>query len=232
MTDLEYLKMTKGARLVFNFSVFFRRLPGKTVSIMKRMLSFIGSQIKKAALDVTDLVQTFAKGDWKTRFSYFVMGFGSFTRGQHLRGILFFLFQTVFNLYMLFFGGAYLAKMSTLGTVETSRQGRVTVYGDNSFFILLYGILTIFFILAFLYTWRVNVRQNRISQQILASGRKLKPSQEDASALADSQFHKTLLSLPMLGIFTFTILPIIFMILVAFTNYDIIIRHQATCSPG
>ena len=121
---------------------------------------------------------------------------------------------------MLTFGWVYLSKLGTLGTVETIKQGRVTVYGDNSFFILLYGVLTLFFIVAFLYTWRVNVRQNRIAQGILKSGKKLKPGKEDLAALADNQFHKTLLALPSLGIFVFTILPIVFMVLVAFTNFD------------
>jgi len=36
----------------------------------------------------------------------------------------------------------------------------------------------------------------------------------------DDQFHKTLLALPLTGIIIFTVLPIVFMILVAFTNYD------------
>ena len=36
----------------------------------------------------------------------------------------------------------------------------------------------------------------------------------------DDQFHKTLLALPLTGILIFTVLPILFMILVAFTNYD------------
>jgi len=125
---------------------------------------------------------------------------------------------------MLLFGGAYLAKWGTLGDVETARQGRVTVYGDNSFLILLYGVLTLFFVLAFLYTWRVNVRQNKLAEQFIKSGKKLKTGREDVAALADSQFHKTLLALPTLGIFMFTIVPIVFMVLVAFTNYDY--NHQ------
>ncbi|MBR1686740.1 MAG: sugar ABC transporter permease, partial [Clostridia bacterium] len=139
-------------------------------------------------------------------------------------GVLFFLFQTIFNLYMMNFGLPYLAKFSTLGDVPTTKQGRVTVYGDNSFFILLYGILTIFFILAFIYTWRINVRQNKLGQQYLKDGKKLQNAKEELQALADEQFHKTLLALPTLGIFTFTVLPIIFMILVAFTNFDY--EHQ------
>ncbi|MBP3637162.1 MAG: sugar ABC transporter permease [Clostridia bacterium] len=40
------------------------------------------------------------------------------------------------------------------------------------------------------------------------------------ASMLDSQFHKTLLAIPTAGVTMFTILPIIFMILVAFTNYD------------
>ena len=175
------------------------------------------------------MIATFKNGDWKTKVSYFVMGFGSCARGQWGRGILFFVFQTVFNLYMFFpnaqFSGLYyLGKLSTLGTIETHKEGRRTVYGDNSFFILLYGVLTIFFIIAFIYTWYTNVRQNRISEEILKSGHKLKTTKDDLDSLLDEQFHKTLLALPVLGVTVFTILPIIFMILVAFTNFDM--THQ------
>ena len=38
--------------------------------------------------------------------------------------------------------------------------------------------------------------------------------------MVDDQFHKTLLALPMTGIVIFTVMPIVFMILVAFTCYD------------
>jgi len=220
MADLEYLSLGRGQRRLQDLRRWLISLPKRMGQGALRFVRGLAGLIKKLGLDIADIGQTFVKGDWKTRVSFFIMGFGSFARGQFFRGLLFFLFQAVFFLYILFFGGAYLAKMGTLGTVETSRQGRVTVYGDNSFLILLYGILTLFFILAFLYTWRLNIRQNKISQQILASGKKLKYARDDIAALADNQFHKTLLSLPMLGLFTFTIVPIIFMILVAFTNYD------------
>ena len=166
------------------------------------------------------LIRTFAHGDWKTRLSYLVMGFGSMARGQWLRGLLFFVFQVVFIGYMWLFGLEYLRLLPILGRVETTRVNRLTVYGDNSFLILLYGVLTLFFIAAYIYTWYVNIRQNRISQEILASGGRLKTAREDVHSLLDEQFHKTLLTLPVAGVTLFTILPIIFMVLVAFTNYD------------
>ncbi len=224
MVDLDYLKMSKPQKLAHDIGKFFAALPGRIgKGLLKLAMSVVGV-FKGLGLAIAELVTTFIHGDWKTRLSYLVMGSGSMARGQWGRGILFFLFQTVFNLYMVNFGMAYLSKLNTLGVVETYKEGRKTVYGDNSFLILLYGVLTLFFVLAFIYTWYVNIRQNRIAQQIEASGKKLKSTKDDLQSLVDSQFHKTLLALPTLGVFVFTILPIFFMILVAFTNFDY--NHQ------
>ena len=224
MVDLEYLKLSKPRKLLHDIGRALAALPGRIAGGIKGLALAVFRLIKGLALNIADLFVTFRDGDWKTRLSYLVMGAGSCARGQWGRGLLFFLFQTVFNLYMVNFGCAYLGKLSTLGVVETYREGRKTVYGDNSFLILLYGVLTLFFVLAFIYTWRVNVKQNKISQQILRSGKPLKRTKDDLQSLMDSQFHKTLLALPTLGVFVFTILPIFFMILVAFTNFDY--NHQ------
>lgn len=220
MADLHYLSLSKGQRFLHRLSRSIKQLPGRLAQGVKSLALAVARIFVGIGRDLADLATTFLQGDWKTKTSYFIMGFGSIARGQVLRGLLFFLFQVVFLLYMLFFGGAYLAKWGTLGDVETTRVGRRTVYGDNSFLILLYGVLTLFFVLAFLYTWRANVKQNKIAEQILKSGKKLKSGKQDVAALADNQFHKTLLALPTMGIFLFTVVPIVFMILVAFTNYD------------
>jgi len=220
MNDLDYLKLRGARKIAYNLKRFFIGLPGRFLGMLQGLLMQVVNLFKKIGLFIADIGKTYAQGDWKTRASYTVMGFGSMARGQWLRGILFFVFQTVFNLYIWFFGRTYLGKLATLGTVETAKKGRVTVYGDNSFLILLYGVLTIFFIIAFIYTWYMNIKQNKISEKILKSGKRLKSAKDDIASLLDEQFHKTLLALPTLGVAVFTILPIIFMILVAFTNYD------------
>ncbi len=220
MNDLDYLKLSKPQKFLYNLKKFFASLPGRLLGLLKGFLGWFVGLFTGFGRFFADLVRTYIHGDWKTKVSYTVMGFGSLCRGQWLRGLLFLVFQTVFNLYMWFFGASYLGKLMTLGTVETTKVNRKTVYGDNSFLILLYGVLTIFFIIAFIYTWYANIKQNRESEKILKSGKKLKSAKDDATSLLDEQFHKTLLALPTIGVTLFTILPIIFMILVAFTNYD------------
>ena len=48
----------------------------------------------------------------------------------------------------------------------------------------------------------------------------MRSGKQDLRSLVDDQFHKTLLSLPLAGIVFFTVLPIIYMVLIAFTSYD------------
>ncbi len=188
---------------------------------IKRFFLSIGNEFK-------DIITTFINGDWKTKLSYLVMGFGCLARGQILRGILFLLFEIVFIGYMIFQGGYWLSMLPSLGKVGQHKEwvnvGGISVEkmlpGDNSFKILLYGVLTMFFIIAFIYTWRQNVKQNRIAEEIIRSGKKLKSGKSDLRSLVDDQFHKTLLALPLTGILIFTVMPIVFMVLVAFTGYD------------
>ncbi len=222
----------------------FNRAARFLVGIGKGIWGFIkkiGTFFKKFGLGVVaeakDIWTTFVNGDWKTKVSYLVMGFGCIARGQILRGILFLLMEIVFIGYMILLGGSYLYLLGTLGRADhapydvevAGRRGRTAFQHitanddpnvDNSFKILLYGVLTIFFIIGFIYTWRVNIKQNKISEQILKSGKKLKSGKDDLRSLVDDSFHKTLLALPMLGIMLFTVMPIVFMILVAFTNYS------------
>ena len=186
----------------------------------------VASFFKAFGADLADIGTTFTQGNWMTKVSFLIMGFGPLLRKQFLRGIAFLVTEVAFIYYMAFFGIHYVKDINTLGTQGrgTNPDGTVS-YGDNSFLILLYGILTIIIIFAFIYVWRLNVRQNRDAERLLAAGKKLPTVKQDFMSLFDEHFDKTLLALPVLGVFLFIGLPIIFMICVAFTNYDA--QHQA-----
>ncbi|MBR0294512.1 MAG: sugar ABC transporter permease [Bacilli bacterium] len=170
----------------------------------------------------------FVKGSWKTKVSYFVMGFGNMARRQFLRGLLFLAFEAVFIIYMIFMGASSFSRLTTLGELATVQylqtvggiQTPVVKYIDNSFNILLFGVLTIFFVVGLLYTWYLNIQQSYTLDLLQKAEKKIMHDKDDIHALVDQDFYKTLLSLPLIGILVFTILPIFFMVLVAFTNYD------------
>ncbi len=225
-SDLEYLKLPKWRRFLYTLLCCIVAIPGNVWGAIKKAGLAVWGFVLKIREEIVDIFQTFVQGDWKTKVSYLVMGFGNIARGQILRGILFLAMEGVFIWYMVTTGVYWLGKLDNLGDVGPSTTYDPVMdmytpsYGDDSFKILLYGVLTIFFILAFVYTWRVNVKQNKIAEQILRSGKKLRSGKDDLRSLVDDQFHKTLLALPMTGIVVFTVMPIVFMILVAFTNYD------------
>jgi len=193
--------------------------------VTKKKQSSVGKFFGSIGNDFKEIGLTFTEGDWKTRLSYLIMGFGPIMRKQFLRGIAFLAVEVLFILYMVGFGWHYLKDIGTLGTVARVLNDNGTyTYNDNSFLILLFGILSIIIVAAFLFVWRMNVRENRNEEKLLKEGKPLPTIRQDFYSLLDSNFDKTLLTLPVLGIFVFTVLPIIFMICIAFTNYDA--NHQ------
>lgn len=226
LTDLEYLKLSRLGKILYNLKLFILGIPGAFVSLGKKIAALFVRFFTFLRNEAVDIFRTFADGNIAVKLSFLIMGLGNICYGQILRGILFLLFEAVFIIYMVTTGAHWLSLFDTLG--DTSGHFALDeewgieywVAGDDSFKILLYGLLTILFIVAFVYTWRLQVKQCRINMQIKAQGKRPKKSKDDLRSLLDEQFHKTLLALPVTGILLFTVLPIIFMILVAFTNYD------------
>lgn len=229
MLNLDKFKMNKFERLIFNIKQLFITFPQKFKSLFKEkiplFLKRIFIMIKNELLDVFN---TFKKGDIATKGSFFVMGLSLIKNRYYLRGILYLLFEVIFIIYMFFFGWKYLKLFGTLGTKETSdniwneETGTYErVWGDNSMLILLYSVITIFFIICFIYVWRQNIKQSKICEQMNDLGIKKTSLKDSIKSIGDAQYYKTLLVVPTIGLLVFTILPIIFMILVAFTNWDI-----------
>ncbi len=225
-SDLEYLKLPKWQRFLYTVVCCIVAIPGGILNFLKKIGLAVKNFFVALKDDIIDIFVTFRDGDWKTRVSYIIMGFGNIARGQVLRGLLFLALEVVFIVYMTVAGVHWLSMLDNLGDIGPHKEYNAiydtytTVPGDDSFKILLYGVLTIFFIIGVIYTWRVNIKQNKIAEGILKSGKKLRSGKDDLRSMVDDNFHTTLLALPTLGILIFTVMPLIFMILVAFTNYD------------
>lgn len=189
-----------------------------------------GTPVKRFFSNISDNIKeigtTFSEGDWKTRVSFLIMGFGEILRGSWLRGLAFLACEGGFFFYLFGFGMKYLKDFGTLGTKGSGFNPDGTKsYGDNSFLILLYSLLTIIVILMIICLWRMNIRENYNEEKLLKAGKTIPTAKEDFLSLFDKNIDKTLLALPLVGVFTFVVLPIVFMICIAFTNYDY--NHQA-----
>ncbi len=234
LTDLEYLKLNKFQAFLYKLKMFFFAIPLWFKGIGISILEFFKSCGRAIKNEVVDIITTFTKGNWAVKLSFLIFGFGNFYYGQIARGILFLLFEIIFIVYMLVpSGGIYwigkgnwFQTGETVGTVQGGFQYNEIldtdywVDGDDSVKVMLYGLLSFIFIIAFIATWRMQVKQCRICMDITAKGKKIKSGKDDLKSLLDDQFHKTLLTPSIVGILAFTVLPIIFMVLVAFTSYD------------
>ncbi len=201
----------------------------------RRIGSGIGGFFCRRALAIRNFFRRLREGDGLTRLSHLVMGLSHMVRGQLARGIIYLAAEALFILYMIFFGGPYLGMFfenfftgGPIGRVETSISSEwdselgeyVKIPGDNSFHIVLYGILSLFVVLFFLIIYLRSTREAYELEQSAIIGRRPDGLRRDIARLGDGRFHVTLLSLPMVGLFLFTVVPLVTMILIAFTNYD------------
>jgi len=172
------------------------------------------------------LVDSFREGDIWTRLSALIMGLGNLRRGQLLKGLIMLAFEIGFILFHVLFGWQYLKDFGTLGTQEQARvwdeaaQIYRRVPGDNSMLILLFSVLTLATLIPFLMIWVTNMKSALKVQKQAEAGVKPNSFLQDVKTLLDERFHITLLTLPMLTLAAFTVLPIVFMVLIAFTNFD------------
>ncbi|MDR0847460.1 MAG: sugar ABC transporter permease [Propionibacteriaceae bacterium] len=188
------------------------------------------------------LPTAFAKGDVFTRASAVVMGLGNIVRGQFVKGAIFLLIEATFIFLFIKNGIASLAGLGNLGPVTEQSQewlcdgqpladgqlvcpdGSNPVFENlpatNSVVVLLYGVAWVFIIGFFIVLWASAVKSAYKAQVLATKNGKPPTITEDFKDLFDNRVHNTLMSLPTLGIFVFTVLPLVFMMAMAFTSFD------------
>ncbi len=173
-----------------------------------------------------DFGTSIVKGDIWTRLSLVIMGAGYIGRKQYVKGILVTALEVLFGYVLVGFSWPYLLKFDTLGDVERETyfdpltMKNIENDYDNSLLILLMGTLSILIIASFVVLYISNMKKVYALQVAKENGKHIPTFKEDLVSLFNERFHITLLTLPTLGVVLFTIVPLIFMIFVAFTNYD------------
>ena len=184
---------------------------------------------KKKASEFPDVIpvsEAIRKGDIFTKLTCLIMGAGNLARKQIIQGLLFLAGELAYILYMVFYGAKALQNFVTLGT-ETQKKvfnEATQVYeyatGDNSQLCLLYGVVTFFVTIGFILLWRAAIRSSYIAQKAQEAGKKPITFGQILKDLKDNRMYQLFLLFPFLGIILFTVMPLVFMILMAFTNYD------------
>ncbi len=153
----------------------------------------------------------------ETKVSMCVMGGGQLMMKQFGRGILLLTAEILGIVYFALRGVKDLIGFFTLGTVKADAWEGVV--GDDSVIMLLMGIMAWFALFFLVALYIANVRDaDRTAKRRDALIAPEKFS-KDLSSLLNRNFYKTVLFVPLVGVMVFSVLPIVFMILIAFTNY-------------
>lgn len=177
------------------------------------------------------LSQILQSGGTKTRLSALVMGLGCLLHKQVIKGALYLAIEIAFVMFMIRSGFHSLAMLAGLGSVPQkevwNEELQVYLYtkGDQSILILLNGLGIIMIIVLFFVIWRAGMRSVYRAEMLDRAGSHVPSFTEDLKSLLDENLPYTLMTPPMFFIIVLTILPLIYMICMAFTNYSKIGNH-------
>lgn len=181
---------------------------------MKRAFRRLGTKISDSW---TNFINFFKVANVNVKASMGLMGLGQFMYRQVGRGIMYLGVEILGILFFAIYGFQWLIGLFTLGTVQGDPwTGKG---GDNSVIFMLLGLMSLILLILFITLYISNIRDVSRTSKLVLKGEKPKNFREDLKDLLDKKFYKTVLFLPLLGTIVFSVLPIVFMILIAFTNY-------------
>lgn len=184
-------------------------------------------KIKKSFSKIFGLLKdAWEYGSLGTKLSFLILGAGNIARKQIIKGLIYLAMEIGFIFYMAVYGITALSHFGDLGTKEPHREinaagtAYVQVPGDNSMLMLLAAAVAIFIIVLFVIMWYKSIKSAYSAQLLDEQGKHVKNFKEDILDYFDTKLHFTMLLLPIISILVFNILPLFYMILIAFTNFD------------
>ena len=191
------------------------------------------ANVRVKPVEQTSLSYALKNGGPLVWASCLVMGLGNLMAGQVIKFLLFLAIEVVFVGFMFIdFGGLHWLKLlPSLGDRPTQEiwNDELFIYeyiqGDNSQQILLYAVATIVAIVAFIVVWRASIRSGFVALSLKKAGKKVPSFVDDCKELLDNNIHKFLMFPPFMMLMIFTVVPLVYMMLMAFTNYSKIGDH-------
>ena len=180
------------------------------------------------------LTSALSNGGVVVWLSCLVMGLGNFAAGQFIKGLMFLAIEAAYVVFMVLpkIGGLYwLSMLPSLGDTATDKVWDEVdmvykyVQGDNSQQILLYAVATMVLTADFFVIWRASVRSGYMGLSLKKAGKYVPSFKDDVKALFDEKIHQLLMTPPFVSLTVFTIVPLLYMMLMAFTNYSKVGEH-------
>lgn len=152
------------------------------------------------------------------------MGLGQLYNRQYIKGLV---------LFLLYLGGLFYAVQNlghaiwglvTLGEKKQHLElvGKIykMVPGDHSIFLLVEGLIVLFAFIMFVIIYVLNIKDAYVTGKQREEGRKPNDFRETLQYINDEKFPTIILTPPLIFVVFFSILPLVFSILIAFTDYS------------
>jgi len=152
--------------------------------------------------------------------SAIIMGLGQIINRQYIKAALFLIVQLLGIFYFVTIFPKHLKGLITLGDVAQTVVNGEIIFLDNSIYMMVYGLVALIVAGIFLSLYIFNIKDAFDNGKLVERGLKTLDFWKELKLASSRQFPIFLLVLPALGILFFTIFPLIFGILFAFTNYD------------
>ncbi len=175
---------------------------------------------------IKEFGKAFAHGDIFVKLTAIWWGLGYARRKQFIKALLITALEAVVVAFTVIVSTKYVPKFGTLGTVKAEKVFNMATMKnewndyDNSFMILLMSLFS-FVVWAFgIFVLISSVIESYKLELKAKAGEYINSFMDDIHDLLDKKFPATMLSIPVFGVVIFTVIPILFLIFVAFTNYD------------
>lgn len=153
-----------------------------------------------------------------------IMGLGQWYNRQALKGLLLMTIQACSLFFLLRFVPRGLWGLYTLGEkpdrLEKVGKVFVNVRGDHSIFLMVQGIMTLLVLFLIVTIYVSNIRDAYRTGKLRENGGTPPDFRKSAAHVMQNQFPYLVLAVPLLLVLFFTVMPVLFMILLAFTNFS------------
>ena len=191
------------------------------------------ADVRRKNVDKGSLSYALKNGGPVVWASALIMGLGNLMAGQGFKALLFLAIEIAFVGFLVIPNGGlhWLSLLPSLGDTPTQEvwNDELFIYeyiqGDNSQQILLYAVATMVAIVAFIVIWRASIRSGFAALSLKKAGKKVPTFIDDCKELLDNNIHKFLMFPPFMMLMIFTIVPLVYMMLMAFTNYSKVGDH-------
>ena len=181
---------------------------------------------RRKAADPTSLSAALKNGGPVVWLSCLIMGLANILNGQIIKGLIFLAVEIGVIAFLTVQGGGiyWISMLPSLGDrpMQEVWNDDLGIYeyvmGDQSQLILLYGIASICIIVLGLLVWASSVRSGYKAICLKKEGKKV-TFLDDLKSLLDENVHKLLMTPPTTFLAVFSILPLFYMMSMAFTNY-------------